>query len=201
MTIHDTSPERRNLMVASLTFIAYFYAGGSFPDSNVRLQVINASFEKPEILALMAWIAFSWFLYRYWQTHTGQFSKEFREELSEWQGKKYISSYAYKRIDQDQVSSEDEGFHLNNMRWDRGSIILYFIHAKKVSRNSKGKITSYQDATNKINRDPIRMTDFWGWVLALRATIACMLKYPSFSNYVVPYLLAASAIVGAFVQF
>lgn len=188
-------------MVISIAFIAYFYAGGSFPDSNVRLQVIDASFDKPEILALMAWTAFAWFLYRYWQSHTGQFTKEFRKEFSEWQNKEYISSYAFKRIGQHQISNSDEGFHVNAIRWDRGSVIISFMHAKKISRSPNGKISSSQDPENRKNQDPIRMTDFMGWILALRATTACMFKYPSFSSYVVPYLLAAMAIVGAFVQF
>ena len=53
MPLADNDPSRRNLMVTSLAFIAYFWADGCFTDSTVRLQVVNVSFDKPDVTSLL----------------------------------------------------------------------------------------------------------------------------------------------------
>ena len=61
----DSYPERRNLIVTSLGFIAFSFAGGDLNDGVVQLGVINAKFNHPDFLIVLVWIIFAWFIYRY----------------------------------------------------------------------------------------------------------------------------------------
>lgn len=197
--MEDSSPERRNLLVTSIAFIAYFYAGGHFPNSTVNLQVINADFTKPEVLGFMAWLAFAWFFYRYWLVHRGIFFPEFRKEFTQWQSKQYIFDYARKSVDHQLVSDEKAGSHIRDIFWHGGFVNVEFMWAGKVTRagGDSGRIRSHTDFPSDQKLENLHMTDFKGWALALRATSECMFEFPSFSNYIVPYILAFIAIVGA----
>ena len=81
MALDDSNPERRNLMVAAICFIAYFYGGGEFIDQTVTLQVVNVKFQRIEVLGGIAWAMYAWFLYRYWLVNGGRFREEFSAEL------------------------------------------------------------------------------------------------------------------------
>jgi hypothetical protein len=195
MAIQDSNAERRNLMVTSIGFIAYFYAGGSFPNSSVRLQVINADFSRPEVLSVMAWTAFIWFLYRYWVTHSGDFTKHFRGELYDLRIKSYIKSYALKRLDRDLVIGQKDGHIVSQFAWGGGCLKIGLTYITNVVRDENGDATNWTiDADTK--EVSIKMSDLNGWALALKINLECMLKYPSFSNYMVPYILALVAIAG-----
>ncbi len=41
MQIQDSSPERRNLIILSISIIVFYLAGGELIDNSVRLQVVN----------------------------------------------------------------------------------------------------------------------------------------------------------------
>lgn len=69
MAIHDSDPERRNLVVTSLAFIVYYLAGGYITDNNVRMQIVNITFDNKAVLAVFVWVMLLWFAWRYWQTH------------------------------------------------------------------------------------------------------------------------------------
>ena len=199
MAIQDSDPERRNLNVTSLAFIIYFYAGGSFPDPDVvRLQVINAKFSHPMMLTSIVWVMFVWFIYRYWLTHNGDFSSAFKNEFIKLQNKEYIGEYVSKCIGHDIVADSEEGYHVLDLNWQDGSVIVKYAYAKNLSRHVNGKIRTQ---TGLDNQERIELTDFWGWILAIRATIECFIKYPSFSNYLVPYILAFLAIMGAIFRY
>ena len=197
MSIQDSDPERRNLMITSIAFIAYFYAGGNFPDTSVRLQVINANFSQPEVLGAIAWILFIWFIYRYWQTHSGNFSSTFEQEFLKWQSRDYISNFASRRVGQDLVTDQDEGYHVNRIFWQGRCVVINCVYAIKVERNSEGYIQVFSQASNEKQNNSIKMTDFNVWILAVRASLECMFIEPSFSSYIVPYILAFIAIGGA----
>lgn len=196
MAIQDSDPERRNLTVTSIGFITYFYAGGSLPDTSVRLEVVNVEFSRPEVLAVIVWLAFIWFIYRYWLTHNGDFTNYFSSELTHWQGKSYIKNYASKNIGQDLVTDQDKGYHVNSLAWSGGCLNINVIYAEGIVRNANGEIGSYSSTDISNKHEPIKMSDAKGWLLALRASMECMFKYPSFSNYIVPYILSLVALAG-----
>lgn len=199
MVIHDSDPERRNLVVASLAFIIFFYAGGSFPESSVRLQVINANFTKPEVLSYIAWCIFGWFIYRYWLTHRGNFASGFANELNEWRIKRYITNYINKYFGQELRPNVSTSEYLaTSMGWSSGKVVVTCSY-QSVRRDINGKVSvvSSQSDNNGKPTKYIKLTSLKGWVLATRATFGCILSKPSFSNYLVPYILAVIAIVGA----
>lgn len=171
MAIQDSDPERRNLMVTSIAFIAFYYGGGSFPDSTVRLQVINAHFSKPAVLCVIAWLSFLWFIYRYWQTHNGNFTKLFKREFTLWSGKKYIRNYINTKINQNISSDSDEGYHVREILWQKGRVVARLQYALNVSRNEEGVICGWSESPPKKELKEIPMSDFKGWLLALRATV------------------------------
>jgi len=203
MPMQDSDPERRNLMVTSIAFIAYFYAGGSFPESNVRLQVINAEFSQPEILALIAWSTFCWFIYRYWVTHRGNFIASFSNEFTEIREKLYIINFLNKELKQTlHINEPNNEYYASNLRWVGGSVVATCNYAS-ITRNPEGKIVSSSSGGGIHNRAPkyIKFKGIKGWFLVFRATLSCIIKQPSFSNYVVPYFLSFLAILGAALRY
>lgn len=196
MAIQDNDPERRNLTVTAMAFIAYYYAGGSFSDSTVTLQVISADFSKPEVLAFLAWAALIWFIYRYWQSHRGTFSGGFSTEFDQWRSKKYIHNYAARQLGKELVEDKEEGYHVRSLHWERGAALITLIYAANVKRNEHGKIQSYSTTGDTKDIKIIPMKGLGGRFLSLRATFECWFEHPSFSQYLVPYILAVLAVLG-----
>lgn len=205
MAIQDSDPERRNLTVISLAFVAYFYAAGSFPSSEVKLHVVNATFGRPWVLGVIAWIAFFWFLYRYWLTHRDQFYSQFNSEFAEWGKKPYVRKYTEDKLGiklvpikaENQVG--EEGWIASGAKWSGGHVSIDVAQANSISRGSDGFIQG-SHRRNDHRREQVLLTGFRGWVLALRASAACAFKNRSFSEYVAPYLLATVALAGPFVS-
>lgn len=194
MAIEDSDPERRNLVVTATAFIAYYYGGGYFANHTVTLEVINVEFSNPGFLTAMVWTALFWFVYRYWVTHTGKFHRHFAIELGTLQTKAYVQRYVASRAQEQFVTDKDEGPHVNRLLWFRWRMWATYIHASNVKRHpGTGEIQSYSGEGKK---DEVSFNDPRGWVVALRATGTCFFRHPSFSSYVVPYLLFIFAIVG-----
>jgi hypothetical protein len=148
------------------------------------------------VLGVIAWFAFFWFMYRYWLTHSGNFTQQFRSEFHEWHYKHYITKYADKRLGQKPLNDKDEGYYVSGMYWHRGCVHLSCSYAK-FTRNTDGRVSSTSSAENNKPNESIKLTDIKGWLLAIRVTVACIIKKPSFSNYIVPYMLAIVALIGA----
>jgi len=188
MAIQDSDPERRNLMVTSIAFIAFYFAGGSFPEKSVRLQVINAEFTRPSVLCLIAWIAFFWFIYRYWQTHNGNFTTSSKNEFFKWNGRTFIRKYINRRLNQKLQSDNEEGCHVYRIFWRNGFVVADIQYALSVSRDQGGIVNSWSSGDNNDKKE-INLTDPIGWYVAIRATIECLIKEQSFASYIIPYLL------------
>ncbi len=141
----DTNAARRNLVVISLAFIVYFFAGGSFTDTTVRLQVINAEFSKPIVLVFIAWTIFFWFLYRYWLTHKGSFSREFNKEFSPW----HLKSYLYEYLASKTLGSGDDSdaYFPKAIKWQHGCVVLETEYYVDIERDKNGKITKKDKRT------------------------------------------------------
>ena len=200
MALHDSDPERRNLVIASIAFIAYFYAGGSFPEATIRLQVINAVFLKPEVLQLILWVMYLWFIYRYWVTHRGSFRSEFSSELSEWKGRKYITKFVNQHFKQEmRINTTTKEYYAIGLSWVDLHVSVTCKFAK-VTRDNNGNVTGSSSGGNMDETNPpqsIQLNGLKGWSLALRPLIGCIVKKPSFSGYVVPYLLVIITLFGA----
>lgn len=199
MAIHDSDPERRNLIVTSLAFIAYYYAGGAFVDSNVRLQMVNVTFEKPEVLAGIAWMLLFWFFYRYWLTHKKSFTSGFADEKYGYYKLPYVIKYAEKQLGKPLVKSdEEEGYHITGLAYSDGKAGIGYIYALDIKRNQNtGEIESYS-ANGDCDDGIIPFQGPTGCWLRLRATLECCIKSPSFSSYMMPYIIFVVALVGPF---
>lgn len=196
MAFQDANPERRNLSLTSLAFIVYFYAGGRFDESEVTLSVINASFDRPLVLAVIAWLALFWFIYRYWLVHSGDFSSNFTREFSTWSNEPCFRKFAERKEGKRFPEDQEEGYHVANVRWARGRVVLDWIYASDIKRDEQGKIGSFSRMPDAEDGE-LNVTGLRGWFIAIRETAKCCLINRSFSEYLVPYLLAAMAILGA----
>lgn len=195
MAFQDTNSERRNLSLTSLAFIVYFFSGGKFKDSSVSLNVINATFERPLILAVIAWLALFWFIYRYWLVHSGDFSKNFASEFSAWSDKRCFREFAERKMGKEFPVDKEEGYHVANVHWTKGRVLLKWVYASNIERDEKGKIRSYSKNPDSENGE-LSLMGFGGWFIAIRESANCCLLNRSFSEYLVPYLLAVLAIIG-----
>lgn len=196
MAVQDSDPERRNLMVVSMAFIVYFYAGGNFPESEVRLQVINANFSNPQVLGIIAWVLLFWFLYRYWQKHSGSFSEGFKSEIHSCYTREYFSKYVSKKTGYSIIKDEDEGFHIHGMKREDGIIGIQYCYVSNVRRDEKtGGISSWSNQKDAA-RGVVYLDDAWGRILNIRVNIECCVLHPSFANYVVPYIVFSLALLG-----
>jgi hypothetical protein len=196
MAIQDSDPERRNLLVTSLAFIVFFYAGGSFPENEVRLQVINASFSDPKVLCVIAWVLLFWFLYRYWQTHSSSFSDGFENEIRRYHGKVYFLKYVSKKIGKPMIEDKEEGYHVEGMIREKGKIGIRYSYASSVGREKKtGQITSWSNRKED-DKGVVYLDDFIGHLLRLRAYIECCFWHPSFASYIIPYFVFLLALFG-----
>lgn len=194
MAFQDSNPERRNLSITSLAFIIFFFAGGRFEESKVTLSVINANFERPLILAVIAWLALFWFIYRYWLVHSGDFSSNFAKEFSAWSSKFCFRKFAERKMGATFAIDKTEGYLVANIKWKKGRVVLGWVYASNITRDEQQNVFSYSKDPGGENGE-LSVTGFRGWLIAIRETFRCCLVNRSFSEYLVPYLLAALAIM------
>ncbi|MDO3388251.1 hypothetical protein QWI17_20560 [Gilvimarinus sp. SDUM040013] len=199
MAIQDSSPERRNLLLISLSFIVFILGGASTPTDEVRLQVISVSFSRPEVLIVIAWLLFFWFLYRYWVVNRSVFSKEFREEINRMRDKRFFRSFIEDSIGHPlapQVAvkqPKETGMIIEWLRWHEGCLKA-FVMEKALNRQDLGSIQGQGPVDGGL-RETVSLSGFKGWSVALRLVVACIIEQPSFSSYIAPYFLALFAIV------
>lgn len=65
MSIEDSNPERRNLVVLSSAIIIYYLAGGSVKEKTLSLEIINIEFSNTAMLSVIVWFMLGWFSFRY----------------------------------------------------------------------------------------------------------------------------------------
>jgi hypothetical protein len=201
MSIQDSNAERRNLVVTSMAFIAYFYSGGELADNVVRLQIVNVKFAYPSVLGAFAWLLLLWFLYRYWLTNSGKFTSMFKAEIGAWYSKDFVCNHIASRLNVKLASENGEGFYVSRVWWENFTLYGECFHASNVNRDKiTGKVTSYSKGTQHDEKRTIGFTGFSGRLLTLRAISTCFITKPSFSNYAVPYLLCICAISGGAIR-
>lgn len=203
MAIQDSNAERRNLVVTSAAFIAFYYGGGKLSSNAITLQVVSVTFNRPVVLAVMAWTSLLWFLYRYWLLNSGEFSRAFSSEFHAFCRKPYVEKYAEKRTAKSfALADKDSGHHMQTLVWRRGCVRAPYIYASNVTRDAKtGDIQSYSHGGLGGGSDgEVIFSDIKGWVIALRATAHCFFRKQSFSSYIVPYILFLLALMGPLVS-
>ncbi len=176
MTIQDSSPERRNLVVLAVSIIIFYLAGGEFIDQSVKLQIINVKFTNPDILRHFIWVLLLWFIFRYWITMQGSWQNTFGQEISniilDPSDQQYI-----KELLKHSDSIENENF-----------IIRYRQHQGLYFERIKGTTTSgtYGAGT--------KLSGLKSFIIFAKVLIWIFFTKPTLSTYVMPYFLATWAI-------
>ena len=204
VALQDSNPERRNLLLMSLSFIAFFLGGGSFPKDEVRLQIITISFSRPEVLAVILWIIFIWFLYRYWVVHRYSFVDEYRIEINGFRDKGFVRKFIEKSIGRSlapQVAerkNSEIGLLVEWLRW-RDGCLKAFVSEKTINRGEFGVIQGQGPKEGGL-RETISFNGSIGWLVAVRLSLQCIIERPSFSNYIAPYIFASIAILLSIIE-
>jgi hypothetical protein len=199
MAIQDSNPERRNLLVVSTAFIAFYIGGGSFPSDRVTLQVVTISFSRPDALGIFLWGMFGWFLYRYWVVHRSRFIKEFASEINEFRERPFVREHIQRETGKSLAAlvgdpqQRERGFEIEWLRLYAGRIVALVIE-KKLNRNEEGVIAG-RGRLDDGKRITVPFTGVRGFWIAIRLLIQCVLERPSFSSYMAPYGVAFAAIV------
>jgi len=199
MPFQDSDPERRNLMITSLGFILFFLAGGKLNEDSLKLPMLNIEFCRPEVIAVFTWIALFWFVYRYWLKHSFEFVDSFSRELSD---KKYIAKAMKDAPNIDTlpiVPDREKGLHIDRLYWKWNGMYAYCKYATSVDRNSNYRISNI---TSHVRSKDVecKFGTILGWKTALAITGDCMFSQPSFSDYFVPYILFATAVISGIVS-
>lgn len=197
MPYQDTDPERRNLLVTSLVFIAYYYAEGSVSNGELKLQIIDIVFSNPEALAMIAWAILFWFCYRYWVTHKKKFKEGFEGEISTYSRHPILCYYAFKESGKTFVGYPEKSGHvLCNFDFSEKPLRLYFQEAAELDWSNKKTINTLTPASGE--NGFVEFKGIKGWLAFTSVGLICCLQNPSFSSYVTPYILFIGAVTSPF---
>lgn len=195
MAMQDNDPERRNLLVTSICVALYYMAGGAIEGPTVRLQVINVTFERPEILALAIWVALIWFAYRYWVTHRGSIRRGLEAEISWLSNDWILKSYVGRQRGEPVVSDGENGQHISHIGIERSGMAAVVRVANDVRRDgTTGRIKSAKGGLDHANRSRVPLRGYIGRLVSVWLLLRCFQAYPTFSSYVVPWLFFALAV-------
>jgi hypothetical protein len=203
LSLQDSLPERRNLTLVALAFIAFFYGGGQLTENEVRLIIINVSFTKPTVLSLMAWLSFIWFIWRYWLVTKGGFIPKFKDELINVAKNKFTYRYVSARTPykfQDFIGLSPPPGTVN-YAWNGNFTLKKMILQATIKHYSLYNSNNEQFKLHlKNNPQPdfiVRFNDVLGIIYIVYAFIKTIISRDSFSTYVSPYILTLIAILGA----
>ncbi|CAE6902606.1 hypothetical protein ACOMICROBIO_LMKGKHOH_02177 [Vibrio sp. B1FIG11] len=183
MAISDSNPDRRNLVVLSTSIVLYFLAGGELIDDNVRLQVINVHFNKPEVLVYFVWGLLAWFTYRYWINYKGSWKDGYYTEIGSEISSKICYRYMVKKFS---LSDNFERSYYPDRHWlsVSGDGVVKSISFRHIYKLESGQQKS---ETKSIESPADRFMIFI-------CTVVIFLKEPSLSTYFMPYVFALVAI-------
>lgn len=176
MTIQDSSPERRNLVVLAVSIIIFYLAGGEFIDQSVKLQIINVKFANPDMLKHFVWVLLLWFIFRDWVTMQGSWKNDFGKEISQ---VILDSSYHPYLHDVLNVTQPLEDEH-------------YIIKYTPAHGFSFGRIRA--KSTSATYGRASKISGITGYIIFIKTLAYIVFTKPTLSTYAVPYCLATWAI-------
>ncbi|MBL3557415.1 MULTISPECIES: hypothetical protein [Marinobacter] len=182
MSYQDSNPERRNLVLLSLSIIVFYLAEGRLVSSDVRLQVVNVAFSRPEVLVATVWCLLVWFFYRYWLVHQGSWKKSYCQEMVRDAG---VAKIAYARMRSKFELGEDyNASYFPNRHWlkfsEKGSGKLVYQH---IFRGEAGQQLSQ-------SKEPVGFLD---GLLIVICSLWLFIRRPTLSTYFIPYILFVGA--------
>jgi hypothetical protein len=182
MAVEDSNPERRNLLVTSLGFVAYYYGHGAFVDKELQLELINIHFHKTGFLAALAWTMLFWFLFRYWQTTRGKFTTAFAAEVDRNCNIALMREFIERHYIRESGDTRT-GCLPASISWhDRPNGVRA---VQFVPRAGGGPIEG-----------KLPLVGIDGLIALWAVRLRCVFMEPSFFSYITPYILAAAAVAG-----
>lgn len=171
MDPQDNSPERRNLLVLSISIIVFYMAEGRIPEGAIRLQMISVEFLKPEILEYFVWSFLLGFLFRYWVTMKEEWKDQFYKEAKG--NNKYLVLF-HKDYFKRKMAIEEKK--------ELATLSLMYNHDHGIYAVIGNNSTRYNIDTLKDR------------MIMIAAIIYMFFSKPTLSAYYVPYLFATWAI-------
>jgi hypothetical protein len=198
MPYQESNPERRNLTVASLAFLTYFWGGGHLSSSSVKLFIVDAQFTRPGILAVMAWAMLFWFFYRYWLMHWGSYWATFHPEVNKRSReiaylRNLVEPDARKAVKSSHTFTQMEHAHL---QWDKKTKWIVAYSCLATLNNPPDRCTPAPETFS--GHRPLL-----GWSDHLALSLACLraaLFEKATSSIVAPYILFGLAVISGAVS-
>jgi hypothetical protein len=195
MPVADSDPARRNLIVASLCFIVYYWGGGHFPDeAGIHLAVISATFTNRVFLGVMAWIILIWFFVRYQQQHKKQFYRQLATDCDHLKNSlpEVVELYIEANFGPLKAVERNNELHLRSISHDRKGTIVFKVRERLVQPGGR---------TEEIGNEKEIYPDGWaGRKLLARILLHNIWNGEAVANYVVPLLLFGLAVTPGLFQ-
>jgi hypothetical protein len=208
LSIQDSLPERRNLTLISIAFIAFFYGGGHFTSNEVRLVIINAEFSKPYILVLIAWASLFWCLWRYWLVTKEESFRAFKDDIQAIATNDFSFDYVTQRVPyklkQSLTGDSSVGYY-----WGGGVEFSAFMLSATIKYDSYTPNNNHptdKERAFKVhlmaNRQPdviVKFNDLHGVLYIIYVLLKASVVKPSFTGFILPYILFLLALLGGLV--
>ena len=143
MAIQDSDPERRNLVITSLSFIVFYLAGGHIPENTLKLQIVNITFNNTHVLIITAWLMLAWFAIRYWQTHKGLMTNEIVKDTCSLLENKALINFV-ERVSGKKYRVEN-GFVIKLIQKHFGIWSIAYATIGNAQYNKKGKLYKFSE--------------------------------------------------------
>ena len=159
MPISDNNPERRNLVVTSIGFIAYYLGDGRIDNEILKIQAISITFENTAVLAAMAWIMLFWFFIRYKQIHGGMLQQAILNEAVQEKRNSILIKYLQQKTGKPYC--QQNGFIIHDIEPRKGNWqvqIALIVGGKNSGNNQWVEYRTKPDEKFNINR-------VWGGLL------------------------------------
>lgn len=186
---HDNNPDRRNLIMLSLSIIIFYLGGGTLTDNSetVKLQLINVTFQNPQILVYFVWIMLFWFAYRYWLLNRDSWQREYNDEMPRIYSTK-LSSYFQKHFQkhfQEHLNLEDDSILISTALVYSSSV------PPGIGFKFKNRIRNVQGSHKEVFGD---ITTPYDYYIIIVCTIVTAIFKPTLTSYFTSYFLFAVAV-------
>lgn len=188
MSLEDSNPHRRNLVVTACAFIVYFMADGQFADDKtISLSILSLKFHDTFWLGFFAWLALFYFMYRFY-LDSKEGLKGFWSNYNYILHKRwYFPIYFKKRMPENLLD-----FQLGTNMWLNG-----------VSKTQNTVVINYNlDQGTVIARNlavsyngEIKLEGALGAFVKYASYVDYFISHEKFMDYIMPYFLVLFAIL------
>ena len=189
MPILDNNPERRNLFVTSSAFVIYFLGEGRLSDNVLSIQAISITFDKPIVIAVLAWVMLFWFFLRYRQLCSGELNKAIFEEVNSEISNLTLVEYLKSKT---KMPYKDEnGFTIKQIIPKRRKWSVQISIIKGGKRSDGGIWVEYQS----IDSETFNINWAWFGLVKLSILISLFFKEPGIGSWFIPQVLFYTACI------